>query len=111
MVKMKNISKAFALIMRLAEKDKVKAINKLDGCWERRIDDNWQISLNGHPHTVLNSRDMEVLGFSCLIEFNGFPAGMLDPAGGIIAAGQAANEDTFIEAIERILDEKNNPSI
>ena len=36
------------------------------------------------------------------VEYNGFPAGLLTPMGdGCIAAGEAANEDTFIAALRR----------
>lgn len=31
------------------------------------------------------------------VTWNGWPAGILDPSGGVIAAGEAANEDAFIE--------------
>jgi len=35
--------------------------------------------------------------FTLAISWGGFPAGILDYNGGVIAAGDAANEDTFIE--------------
>jgi hypothetical protein len=47
----------------------------------------WEISLDG-------------ANLRASIKFNGWPAGIIDPAGGIIAAGGIANEDAFIAAIE-----------
>ncbi len=47
----------------------------------------WEISLDG-------------ANLQAKLKFNGWPAGIIDPRGGIIAAGGVANEDTFIEAIE-----------
>ncbi len=47
----------------------------------------WEISLDGKT-------------LQAKLKFNGWPAGIIDPAGGIIAAGEAANEDAFIAAIE-----------
>lgn len=37
--------------------------------------------------------------FECVVWFNGWLAGVMDPYSGIIAAGEAANEGTFIAAI------------
>jgi len=98
-----NIPEALTVVMKLAKYDKVVPITKFDNCWERQIDDNWFIAFNGHKENKLTSTKVEVLGFTCYVEFNGFPAGIIDPSGGIIAAGEIANEDTFIEAIEGIL--------
>lgn len=35
--------------------------------------------------------------FAAHIGWNGFPAGIVDPGGGVIAAGELANEGTFLE--------------
>lgn len=35
-----------------------------------------------------------------VIEFNGWPAGVASGAGGIIAAGELANEETFVAALQ-----------
>jgi hypothetical protein len=35
------------------------------------------------------------------VEYNGLPAGIFNPRGGVIAAAEGADEATFIEALER----------
>jgi hypothetical protein len=42
---------------------------------------------------------MELPAMTCMVTYNGWPAGMLGPFGGIIAAGDAANERSFIDAL------------
>lgn len=71
------------------------------GCWEHRIDEHWEISMNGNKGTRKDSKGAEVSGFSVLVWFNGFPAGEIGPFDGIIAAGELANEDTFIAAVRK----------
>lgn len=38
--------------------------------------------------------------FHCYIEFNGWPAGVVAPWGGVIAAGDVANEAAFLAAVK-----------
>ncbi len=67
--------------------------------WEHKIDDHWFIKINGH------SKEMQgIPAFHMTIEYNGFPAGIVSPFEGTIAAGEAANEDTFIEAVQKKLE-------
>ncbi len=69
-----------------------------DKVWEHKIDDHWFIKINGH------SKEMQgIPAFHMTIEYDGFPAGILSPFEGTIAAGTEANEDTFIEAVEKKL--------
>lgn len=99
-----RISEAFAKIAALAAHDGVKAINELEGCWEREIGE-WWIAVNGHTENTACSRGASVWPFNCYVEFNGWPAGMFDPYCGIIvASGEAANEDALIAAIDALLD-------
>lgn len=53
----------------------------------------WHVRLNG-----AGEEQDGIPPFTASIEFNGWPAGLIDPAGGVIAAGELANEDTFIAA-------------
>lgn len=78
---------AFLGCCALAVKDDVGLISALPDHTFTRTVGVWKIALNGKD-------------FQAKIEFNGWPAGIIDPHGGIIAAGEAANEDTFIAAIE-----------
>jgi hypothetical protein len=81
---------AFLGCCALALKDQVGTIHDLPGeTYERKLG-AWEIALNG--------RELRVM-----LKFNGWPAGVIDINGGIIAAGGIANEDIFIEAIEQEL--------
>lgn len=62
-------------------------------------DDRWTIE--GHAQA-----DKEIDGlpaFNFRLSYNGWPAGIIDAAGGIIAAGEAANEETFIKCVRERL--------
>lgn len=95
------ILRAMGCVVILADSLGVRGMNALPGCWEHQIDEQWWIALNAHGHPVKCSRDIEVQGFTCYVEFNGWPAGTFTPFEGVIAAGAAANEQAFCEACER----------
>lgn len=95
-----QVSEAFVRIAELAAALGVKDINQLPGCWEVQVDGRWWLAMNGHSHMVKASDDAEVPAFSAWVKFNGWPAGMVSPSGGIIAAGRSANEDTLIAALK-----------
>ena len=83
----------------------VREIDNLEGCWECQIDDDWWIAVNGHKDPCeakppQHEKTIEVPPFTAYVEYNGWPAGLLDPKGGIIAAGDYANEQTFVAACE-----------
>jgi hypothetical protein len=85
----------------LAMKDGVVPIASApDGIYRRKVGE-WQITINGtekdKPETDSHPK---LPRFAVYVEFNGWPAGIIDPAGGLLAAGAAANEDTLIAAIE-----------
>lgn len=86
----------------LALKDRVGVIADLPGgIYERQIGDLWRIVFNGGAKTrEQDDHAPKLPPFSVYVEFNGWPAGIIGPSGGILAAGDAANEDTFIAAIE-----------
>jgi hypothetical protein len=94
-----QLMEAFARIADLGCALGVRDINKLPGCWEHQIDKQWWIALNGHREPMKDSHGFEVPPFSAAVEYNGWPAGIIDPSGGIIAAGSCANENTFIDAL------------
>lgn len=93
-----EICEAFSVIAELALKDGVDSL-PVGEFWDREVGP-WHISLNRDCDTRRNSDGMKVPAFSAALKFNGFPAGIIDPRGGIIAAGSLANEDTFIAAIK-----------
>ena len=96
---MKKNIKATAIIgelANLAEAMGVSHINKLPGLWECKIDEKWSVKVNGHAETVEN-----LPPYRCLVEYNGWPAGVVSPFDGVIAAGVDANEDALIKAIRK----------
>lgn len=95
------ISEAFVLLAELAQKDGIASARDFEACWERQIGEHWWIALNAHKEAKPQTHsDAKVEPFHCYLEFNGWPAGIINPYGGIIAAGDAANEDAFISAIQ-----------
>ena len=101
-----GISEAFALLAELGNAIVASPFNKHPGCWEYQIDDQWWIAVNGHTEPMACSRsEIAIQPFHCYIEFNGWPAGVMNPVGGTIAAGDAANEDAFVQALRKRLRE------
>jgi hypothetical protein len=73
-------------------------LNQWPGLWRFDVDEHWKIAVNAH--------DEEIEGipkFRLYAEWNGWPAGMLSPTGGEIAAGTLANIFTLREALDRKL--------
>lgn len=75
--------------------------------WEFVVDDQWQFAVNGTgttatPKAAEGRMDAPALRrYECVIWYNGFLAGIIDPRSGVIVAGEGANEDAFIDAIQR----------
>ena len=88
----------------LAEAMGVRNIKALPGCWEVVIDEQWWLAVNGHKEPTACSpsdgRSVAVPPYSVYVEFNGWPAGILNIGGDEIVAGAAANEDALIDAIK-----------
>ena len=70
------------------------------GCVEITLDDNWRIAINGHGETTKDTTGADVLPYCCMVWYNGWPAGVLCPNGGEIAAGAVANENALRAAIK-----------
>jgi hypothetical protein len=98
-----TIAEIFVWIAHLAIKLNAHPMNKWLECWEHRLDDHWVIAVNGHaePKTAhrLTVSPVTVQSFTCYVEFNGWPAGFIDPGGGVICAGSEANEEALITAL------------
>lgn len=95
-----QVCEAFDLIAQLCIAMNEHPLTKHAGCWECVIDGRWKIAVNGHDEPKVSSLNPEGIDpFHCHVEYNGWPAGILNPYGGVIAAGAAANEDAFIKAI------------
>lgn len=90
-----------AEIAALAQHLGVRDICNLLGCWEEQIDDQWWIAVNGQRHPVRCSHGPEVGPFEAYLEFNGWPAGIVNALGeGEFAAGDAVNPETFAAAVQ-----------
>lgn len=100
MIEPGSVSEAFAKIALLGAALKVSKINTMPACWEVQIDERWWIAVNAHHEEIECSTRDKVPAFHAYIRYNGWPAGILSVSGGIIAAGEGANEDTFIEALD-----------
>ena len=98
------ISVAFTAIALLAEHDKLGLPQAK--CWHRIVGD-WEIWVNrGKKPQKKEPGSPSIEPYSAYIEWKGWPAGIIDPYGGIIAAGEGANEDSFIAAIEAEIGKK-----
>ena len=98
-----QVCEAFAKIADLACVLGAVNLKKREGCWEHQIDKHWFIAINAHETTTKTKAGIEVEPFGCYVEFNGWPAGLFTPFGGMIAAGELANECTFIKAVEKAI--------
>lgn len=66
-----------------------------DGLWTNKVDDQWEITMNGKDEVVEN-----IPPFSWSIKFNGWPAGILGVMGdGILCAGSHGNEENLKKAL------------
>ena len=107
---MSDISEAFALIVDLAivRGAKTPLRDHYAACWESDVDDTWRVSFNGHSEPRMSSTGAKVPGFEVFVEYNGWPAGLIGPAGGVIAAGAGANEDALIAALRAAIDREKS---
>ena len=64
------IAEAFDLIDSLAKLDGAAPMNRHEGAWERKLDDQWTIAVNGHPAPV-RWNGVEIPSYHCFVEFNG----------------------------------------
>lgn len=58
-------------------------------------DDGWGVTLNATADTL-----DDVEPFNSTVTWNGFPAGIVAPNGGVLAAGSLANEAALCEWLE-----------
>lgn len=95
---MRGISVAYIKTVELAAALGARDISQLPGYWSHQVDERWKIDLNGKDVTLDG-----IPPYHVAIEYNGWPAGILSPIGGIIAAGEGANESTFIDALDKAI--------
>lgn len=96
---MPQVCEAFAALMEYVVSLGVRPPPDDEECLERQVDKRWHVAMNRRNRTAKNLDGLEVPPFTCAVKYNGWPAGLFGPAGGIIAAGECANEATFISAL------------
>ena len=105
----RSVGVGFLAIAELALALGVRDLSQRKECWTHQVDARWWIAVNGkqepQPVTVTaqggpEGAIIEVPGYSALVYFNGWPAGILDPFGGILAGSGVANEATLIAALQ-----------
>ncbi len=104
-----EITELFAAIVGFAEKSGVREITKLPGCWEFSPAEGWWIAVNGHREPMKCSRGPEVAPFRAYVEWNGFPAGIIGPHDGVLAAGSLANESALLAALGGVPSGREEP--
>ena len=106
-----KIAAAFSAIVDYGLSIGVSNLEDRPGLWEVQIDEHWFIALNPHEKTLESSHGPKVKFGQCYVEFNGWPAGILYPEGGIIAAGAIANEQTLIAALKEAMQKAKQVSV
>jgi hypothetical protein len=93
----------FIEIAHMANRLGASPLSRYEDCWEYQVSDGWWIAVNGHAEPRRCSHNnIEVPPFTAYIEWNGWPAGFIDPRGGDMAAGELANEDTLVAALKAV---------
>ena len=88
-----------------------KSLLEMSGkLWTGNIDKNWIIAVHANKDQEVEFKPKGTMGGKAgfgimLVWYNGWLSGMLDPGGGVIAAGELANEDRFIKAIDKRLND------
>lgn len=96
-----SISTVFAGIVHLALALGVKSIGKLEAPWEHRLDEAWEIAVNGQNREV-KWRFTTIPAFSFIGLRNGFPVIIGDPYGGTVMGTGPEIEDELIERLAAI---------
>lgn len=98
------VTQVFSLLADLAFALGVRSIKDLPNTWSHAIDDQWHVCINAHgSDAICNHCRTRIPAFHAYLQFNGWPAGLLHPYGGTIAAGAVANEDALIEALKQAI--------
>lgn len=94
-------------LVRMAELGIADGVAPVRGLWHRRVDERWTITLNGSGEALADPDNdgIEIPAYNAYVTYNGWPAGIIGPHGGVLAAGAAANEDTLITALEHAIRE------
>lgn len=106
---MNEYNLVFAKIAELADALHVTGINKLPGAWIVELDPRWTIAVNGHDEDVQakphQHAEQTIPPFHAGVWYNGWPAGLLNPFDGLVAAGSAANEEALLAVLDQAIDQ------
>lgn len=94
------VNEVFLEIGEYAYRQGARSIKDLPGCWEAHVDKHWWIAINAHTKEMKTSTGIPVPACSAYVEFNGWPAAVVNAAGGWIAAGEIANENEFLKVLK-----------
>lgn len=103
---METVSEVFDMIARVAIALDAVPLTRWPAGWVLRVDARWKLVVNGSPEPIRWEK-IEIPGFHCYAEYNGWPAGLFSPHGGIIAGGSVANEADLIRALAARLEAIN----
>lgn len=93
------INEVFSRIIDVLLARGFKSIKDLPACAETKIDEHWEVAVNGHDFPIACSHGVKVPPFTAYLQFNGWPAGLVTPYDGTMAAGQLANEEALLAAL------------
>lgn len=95
------ISEAFDKVTQLAI---ALGVSNLKDVWIHKIDERWTIALNGGDEATEVDPGLSMKAtvdpINVAVWFNGWLCASLSPFEGIFFSGSAANEDTFIAALD-----------
>ncbi|MBI3937113.1 MAG: hypothetical protein HY323_09060 [Betaproteobacteria bacterium] len=107
-----EIALVMDLIARLAIALKAAPMTRWPNAWRHQVDEHWTITLNGQREAIrvpIMGAPFELPPYHCVVEYNGWLAGLIQPYGGELAAGEAANEATLCAALLRALARLEEP--
>lgn len=100
------MTEVFGAVMDLHKRLNLPSLNLMPGkVWRHTVDTHWFIVMNGNGDEVTDGTDewkVPIHPYACAVWFNGFYAGEFDCKGGVLCAGSVANEDTLIEALNKL---------
>lgn len=94
-MKAERISVVMDLMAQLGIKDRITPMPETG--WTRELDEHWTFHVSSATPTVFHG--VTVPPFHAYLEYNGWPAGLINPFGGTVAAGREANEDALVAAL------------
>ena len=84
------------LMLELTSLRNLRDLVKIPGLTTMKVDEKWTIKINAHREEIDG-----VAPYEFGVWYNGWPAGSFSPMGeGILAAGEAANKETFRAAVK-----------